>query len=180
MCNWCSIHKGQCIFSYLRIDRINISKLQNITIFTWSVFVRSYLSNESNIMLQRWSVEHNTSKYRLEKCQFNIGSYGTHSVLDTPDLWANIVLYVTVELPIGLLFNCSISVFKRHKCVRRWSSQNLYHGKCVKIGHFYENWHVWIYAVREHFSMTIYTWTGVFTPIATHAHQRETSITTTP
>ena len=29
--------------------------------------------------------------------QFNIGSYVTHSVLDTPDLWANIVLYVTVE-----------------------------------------------------------------------------------
>ena len=47
-----------------------------------------------------WSVEHNTSKYRLEKCQFNIGSNGTHSVLDTPDLWANIVVYVTVEFPI--------------------------------------------------------------------------------
>ena len=47
-----------------------------------------------------WSVEHNTSKYRLEKCQFNIGFYGTHSVLDTPDLWANIVVYVTVEFPI--------------------------------------------------------------------------------
>ena len=47
-----------------------------------------------------WSIEHNTSKYRLEKCQFNIGSNGTHSVLDTPDLWANIVVYVTVEFPI--------------------------------------------------------------------------------
>ena len=45
-------------------------------------------------------MEHNTSKYRLEKCQFNIGSNGTHSVLDTPDLWANIVVYVTVEFPI--------------------------------------------------------------------------------
>ena len=47
-----------------------------------------------------WSVEHNASKYRLEKIQFNIGSYGTHSVLDTPDLWANSVVYVTVEFPI--------------------------------------------------------------------------------
>ena len=46
------------------------------------------------------SVEHNTAKYRLEKCQFNIGSNGTQSVLDTPDLWANIVVYVTVEFPI--------------------------------------------------------------------------------
>ena len=27
-------------------------------------------------------------------------SYGTHSVLETPDLWANIVVYVTVEFPI--------------------------------------------------------------------------------
>ena len=47
-----------------------------------------------------WSVEHNTFTYRLEKCQFNIGSNGTHSVLDTPDLWANIVVYVTVEFPM--------------------------------------------------------------------------------
>ena len=53
-----------------------------------------------------WSVEHNTSKYRLEKCQFNIGANGTHSVLDTPDLWANIVVYVTVEFPIGYLRYC--------------------------------------------------------------------------
>ena len=50
-----------------------------------------------------WSFEHNTSKYRLEKCQVNIGSNGTHSVLDTPDLWANIVVYVTVEFPIDIL-----------------------------------------------------------------------------
>ena len=48
-----------------------------------------------------WSVEQNTSKYGLEKCQFNIGSNGTHSVLDTPDLWANSVVYVIVEFPIG-------------------------------------------------------------------------------
>ena len=47
-----------------------------------------------------WSVQHNKSKYRFEKCQFNIGSYGTHSVLDTPDLRANSVVYVTVEFPI--------------------------------------------------------------------------------
>ena len=49
-----------------------------------------------------WSVEHNTSKYRLEKCQFNIGSNGTHCVLDIPDHWANSVVYVTVEFPIEL------------------------------------------------------------------------------
>ena len=66
-----------------------------------------------------WSVEHNTAKYRLEKCQFNIGSNGTHSVLDTPDLWANIVVYVTVEFPIvcekkKVYFNhccCEITTF---------------------------------------------------------------------
>ena len=46
-----------------------------------------------------WSVEHNASKHRLEKCQFNISSNGIHSVLDTPDLWANSVVYVTVEFP---------------------------------------------------------------------------------
>ena len=44
-----------------------------------------------------WSVEHTTFKYRLEKCQFNIGSYATHSFLDTPELWANIVVYVKLS-----------------------------------------------------------------------------------
>ena len=33
-----------------------------------------------------WYVENNTSKYGLEKWQFSIGSYGTHSVFDTPIL----------------------------------------------------------------------------------------------
>ena len=61
----------------------------------------------------RWSIEYNTLKYRLEKWQFNIASYGTHSVLDTPDIWANIVVYVTVEFPITRLKRCSFIYFVR-------------------------------------------------------------------
>ena len=66
-----------------------------------------------------WSVEHITSKCRLEKCQFNIGSNGTHSVLDTPDLWGNIVVYVTVEFPIDDY--CEIRKESFKKC-RLWKN----------------------------------------------------------
>ena len=95
-----------------------------------------------------WSVEHNTAKYRLEKCQFNIGSNGTHSVLDTPDLWANIVVYVTVEFPIvALLFLprvittgnvASISDINLHVYI--WTIQHYFY---IKMIHFKYNFHTY-------------------------------------
>ena len=96
-------------------DAVSIRRNAFLAIFTWIELI--FLSLKILKLLHQafvlhiiflmkvkscWSVEHNTSKYQLEKCQFNIGSYGTHSVLDTPDLWANIVLYVAVAFPIQI------------------------------------------------------------------------------
>ena len=64
-----------------------------------------------------WSVKHHTSNYRLENCQFNMVSYGTHSVLDTPDLWANIVVHVTGEFPIQAGNEKQNYTEQRKKCV---------------------------------------------------------------
>ena len=75
-----------------------------------------------------WSVEYNTSKYRFENCQFNVGSYGIHSVLDTPDLWANTVVYVTVEFPIKP--NLKMSICKlRFKWLTVVHAVSIYQGK---------------------------------------------------
>ena len=98
MCSSCSLHKTQCIFSYFTSMELIFLNL-NILKFSYQALVLHLISPMK--VKSCWSGEHNTAKYRLEKCQFNIGSNGTHSVLDTPDLWANIVVYVTVEFPIG-------------------------------------------------------------------------------
>ena len=75
----------QCIFSYFHIDRINTFKCQKKK-FWHQAFVLHLISPMK--VESYWSVEHNTPKYWLEKCQFNIVSYGAHSVLDTRDFWA--------------------------------------------------------------------------------------------
>ena len=95
---------------FLAIFTLIVSICLNVKIFKFShqVFVLHLISLIK--VKSCWSVEHNTPKYWLEKCQFNIVSYGTHSVLDTLDLWANSVLYVTVEFPID--FTISYSTLK--------------------------------------------------------------------
>ena len=95
------------VFTSLKLIFLNFK----ISKFLYQVFVLHLISPMK--VKSCWAVEHNTSKYRLEKCQFNIGSYATHSVLDTPDLWANILVYVTVEFPIcyHCLFVINISIY---------------------------------------------------------------------
>ena len=107
MCKWCSIHKAQCIFSYFHIDRIKFLNF-NILNFSHQAFVLHLISLMK--VNSCWSVEHNTSKYRLEKWQFSIGSYGTHSVLDTPrslNKYCVIrncgVPYRMIDLPMGFI-----------------------------------------------------------------------------
>ena len=96
------------------VHAVSIRRNAFLAVFTFLNFKISKISYQAFVLhlispmkvKSSWSVEHNTSKYRLEKCQFNIGVNGTHSVLDTPDLWANIVVYVTVEFPIDDLYIC--------------------------------------------------------------------------
>ena len=80
-------------------DAVSIGRNAFLAIFTSieQIFLNAKKSNFSHqafvlhlISLMKvkscCSVEYNTPKYWLEKCHSNIASYGTHSVLDTPDL----------------------------------------------------------------------------------------------
>ena len=66
-----SIRRNAFLAIFISIELI-LSELQNIKMFTSSVCVTSYLSNESKIYVDMLSITHlNTG---IEKCQFNIGS----------------------------------------------------------------------------------------------------------
>ena len=81
----------ELIFLNFKISKCSYQACVLHLISLMKVKLYLYISIYIYIYLNSW----------LKNASLNIGSNGTHSVLDTPDLRVNIVVYVTVEFPIS-------------------------------------------------------------------------------